>query len=271
MPKVTRITVQKHNKNRYNVFVNSSGQEQYGFSVEEETLIKEGLKKGQELDQTTIDALLQADTLYKGYSQALTYLGHRMRSIKEMRDYLIKKEIDQDQIDAIINRLESEKLLDDQAFAKAYVSTKKNTTLKGPQRIQLELKEKGVHQSEIDQALLVFTTEEQIERVRQWLMKQANKSSRYSYKQVLLKQKQTLVQKGFDSTIINQAFQLLEQPKDNEQEWQAVLYQGEKLKRRQAKKYSGYMLKQKIKAALYQKGFDTEVIDRYLDMHLDDE
>lgn len=269
MPKVAKITRQKKNPQRYNVFFDQGGQDVYGFSVEEETLITERISKGHELDQGTIDALLAKDTVHKGYGLALTYLGYRMRSIKEMKQYLTKKEIEPVHISVIIDRLLDEKLLDDLAYAKAFVRTKVHTLFKGPLLIKKELIEKGVNQITAEQALDVYTEEEQLEKVVHWLEKQKKKTKKLSHQQNLMKQKQTLVQKGFSRSIIDKAFSQVEQEKDQEAEWQAVVTQGQKILRRYARKSSGFELNQKVKAALYQKGFSFDEIDRFLNDHIE--
>lgn len=53
--------------------------------------------------------------------------------------------------------------------------------------------------------------------------------------------------------------------KDIDDEWQALIYQAEKLLRTYTRKYTGYELKQKLKQALYRKGFAFSEISRYID------
>ncbi|WP_067840797.1 recombination regulator RecX [Amphibacillus sediminis] len=264
---ITKITVQKK-QNRYNIFLtDQAGNESYAFSVEEDLLIREGLKKGLKLDQATIESLRDKDNLQKGYSQALVYLGYRVRSVQEMRGYLVEKEYHPEQVTLIINRLISEKLLDDHAFAVAFVDTRKQTSTKGPQSIKRELTEKGVAQTIINQALTRYTFEEQIAKVQKWLAKQSKRTSRQSHRQTQLKYKQTLMQKGFELDVIEQA---LANANDynNEEEWNAIVYQGKKAFERYSRKTEGFQLVQKVKGFLYQKGFSLEQIDMFVDQYL---
>lgn len=271
MSKVTRIAIQKNNKNRYNVFIEEAGEEQYAFSVEEETLINEGLKKGQTLDQSTIDTLMAKDTLHKAYNQALNYLSYRMRSVKELIVYLTEKDIEAEQIHIIVNRLKKQKILDDQAFAEAYVSTKIKTTFKGPEQIKRELIQKGIVNEQIEYALMQYEEAEQVELIRNWLDKQAKKSTRHSHRQALLKMKQQLIQKGFGHSVIERAIQTKTLERDEHQEWQALVYQGEKAVKRYRSKAEGYALIQKVKGALYQKGFPQEQIEHFVDQYINDQ
>jgi len=266
---VARIVAQKKHENRYNIFIKKDGKEHYGFSVEEETIINEGIRKGQILDQTTIDALMKKDTLHKAYNRALGYLGHRMRSVKELRTYLIEKEVETEQIEIIINRLKEQKILDDQAFATAYVRTKIKTTFKGPAQLKRELIQKGIESAQIDQALLEYSETEQIKLIQKWLEKQLKKTKRDSYRLGQMKMKRQLIQKGFNQSVIDQALQMMELEKDEEKEWQALVFQGEKALRRYRKKTEGYLLEQKVKASLYQKGFNQDQIGRFIEQYLE--
>src|SRR5690625_4581235 len=101
MMKITRITTQKRSKHRYNIFIDGGQGEQYGFSVDEDILIEFGLRKGLELDEAMMRKLVQQDSIHKSYDQAIRYLGYRMRTEKEIRDYLLKKEVDREHITEI--------------------------------------------------------------------------------------------------------------------------------------------------------------------------
>lgn len=269
MQKISRITVQKKNKNRYNIFLEKDKVEVYGFSVQEDTLIAERLQKDMELEDATIDMLLAKDTIHKGYSLGLNFLSYRMRSINEMEQYLQKKEIDEEHITMIINRLMDEKWLDDQAFAEAYVRTKVLTTSKGPAIIKRELIEKRVPVDKAEAALVHYPAETQLEKAMKLIEKSGRKSTKQSFFQQQNKLKQNLIQKGFSQTIIQEAFSEVTQVKDQEAEWDAVVFQGEKILRRHITKLQDRELKQKVKGTLYQKGFSLDVIDSFIDQYID--
>ena len=269
MQKISRITVQKKNKNRYNIFLVKDAKEVYGFSVQEETLIAERLQKGMELEDATIESLLAKDTIHKGYSLALNFLSYRMRSIKAMKEYLQKKEIDAEHITVIINRLINEKWLDDAAFAEAFIRTKVQTTSKGPLVVKKELIEKGVSVEKADEALIHYSIDEQLEKAVKLIKKNSRKSAKQSFQQQQNKIKQSLMQKGFSQGIIQEAFTQVTQVKDQDQEWDAVVFQGEKILRRYTNKYQGSELRHKVKASLYQKGFSLDEIEKFIEHYID--
>src|SRR5699024_1360736 len=94
--KISRITMQKKNKHRYNIFLQRDNEVKdfYGFSVEEESLITFDLRKGKQLTNAELEQLQQFDTIQKYYARAIQYLGYRMRTEQEIRLYLEKQEVD---------------------------------------------------------------------------------------------------------------------------------------------------------------------------------
>ncbi|GGF23244.1 regulatory protein RecX [Halobacillus andaensis] len=264
MAKITRITTQKKSKNRYNIYLDRGQGEAYGFSVDEDILIKYRLQKSMELEESTIEALIQKDTIHKVYTQTINYLSYRMRSEKEIRDYLVKKEVDEEHINEIIRRLYQEKLLDDLEFAKALVRTRITTSSKGPIMLKKELIEKGVDASLADEAVQEFPFDRQVEKAVKLAEKKLKSDRKKSQRQQIQNVQQHLMQKGFTSDVVKESLTRLPE-EEEEQEWEAVVFQGEKLLRKYERKSEGYELKQKIKSGLYRKGFSFELIDRFID------
>ena len=76
--------------------------------------------------------------------QALRYLTVRMRSEKEMRDYMLKKHVTTDEIDEIIDYLYHYQYLDYEQFARAFVRDKLHFHPCGRHKLIFALKEKGL-------------------------------------------------------------------------------------------------------------------------------
>lgn len=270
MTKITKITTQKRNKNRYNVFLDKGEGETYGFSVEEDVLIEHQLKKGMELDEPTIESLIRKDTIHKSYTLSLNFLSFRMRSVKEMKDYLVKKEVDTEHITVVIERLLEEGLLNDKDFAEAMVRTRINTSSKGPLLVKKELIEKGVDVVVADESIQQYTYEEQYEKAMKWVNKKLKNDGRKSFRQQVQQVQQTLMQKGFSQEVVKDVMKEVQEEKDGDAEWEAVVYQGEKLLRKYSNKDEGNKLKQKMKASLYRKGFGFEYIERFLEEYVNE-
>ncbi|MCP8617960.1 recombination regulator RecX [Salirhabdus salicampi] len=272
MIKITKITTQKKNKQRYNIYIDEGNGEQYGFSVSEDLLIKHMLRKGMELDQATVQALQKEDDVNKYYSATINFLSYRMRSEKEIRSYLVKKEAEPPQIDQVVEKLKTEGYLDDLEFARAYVKTRINTSSKGPQIIKKELFDKGVNKQNIEEALHLYNHSLQFDKALKVAEKKVSSNGQKSQKQLLLSLQNFLMQKGFNGEVIQSVLEeIKEHHMSNDMDIQAIQRQGDKLVMKYERKFSGFQLKQKVKEGLYRKGFSMELIDQYLQNSIEDE
>lgn len=269
MPIITKITTQQKNKDRYNIFTDEGKGEKYAFSVDEAVLIKFQLKKGMELDELFLTEIHYEDDVRKAYNRALHYLSRRMRSEGEVRTYLLEKEIDAPIIQEVILKLYHYQFLNDEQYAIAYVRTQMNTTDKGSIVIKRELKERGVNDGLIEKALQEYSYEAQLETAQKLCVKMVNKNKKDS--NLVLKQKieQMLVRKGYSFEIISDALAKTELDRKGEV-MDALRYQAEKLERKYAN-YTGYEYEQKMKSALYRKGFAMEQIEKYLSQRQSEE
>lgn len=262
--KISRITTQKKNTHRYNIFLAKGDSDAYAFSVDEAVLIEFHLRKGLELNEKTIEAITQRDNLYKAYTQSIHYLSYRMRSRKEVYDYLAKKEIQHDYIEEILIRLTKEKLLNDQEFAEMFLRTRINTSTKGPNIIRNELKEKGITFAIIDKVIEGFTYEMQYEKLKKLMTKKMNQASKHSFRKKLQQLQMSMVQKGYAQDVIKEVAATFSEAKDENKEWEALVYQGEKLYRRHGDKLEGYELRNKLTQGLQQRGFSFDLIKQYV-------
>lgn len=78
---------------------------------------------------------------------------------------------------------------------------------------------------------------------------------------------QLLHMKGFPSHIVEMAKQHV--TADDGTEWEALIYYGEKAHRRY-EKYDRYTYEQKMKQALYRKGFSLSLIEQFLEKKKED-
>lgn len=260
---ITKITTQQKNQDRFNVFIDYGKGEEFAFSVDSDVLIKFQLKKGMELDDFSFLEIQYQDDIRKAYNLAVNYLAIRMRAKKEIRDFLLKKEMDETLIDEVMNKLAAQKYIDDQEFALAYARTQVNTTDKGPGVIKRELKEKGIPEQLLHLALDEFTMEKQIERAIEISGKFLRKNTRDSGKIQKQKLENQLLRKGYSFDVISMAVNETGKPDQMVEEMEAIRYQGEKAHRKFSQ-FSGYEYRQKMKQALYRKGFSMDIIEQFL-------
>nr|WP_263323087.1 recombination regulator RecX [Neobacillus sp. Marseille-Q6967] len=260
---ITKITTQQKNQDRFNVFMDKGKGEEFAFSVDSDVLIKFQLKKGMELDDLSFLEIQFQDDIRKAYNLAVNYLARRMRSEKEVREYLVKKDVEEAVINEVLHKLSSQKYINDEEYTYAYIRTQINTTDKGPDLIRLELKEKGIRKELIAKALKEYSISDQVEKAIKLSGKSINKNTKDSQKIVKQKVEQLLLRKGYPYDVIQIAISETGEHKDNDEEMEAIRYQGEKAQRKYSK-LSGYEYEQKMKQALYRKGFSMDLIDNYL-------
>lgn len=94
-----------------------------------------------------------ADRYEKYLGLVYRYLGIRNRSEKEIRDYLAKKQAPSEIAERIIRQLYEYKLLNDEAFARAWVRSRARSRPRGKRLLEMELKQKGIEKDLIKKVL----------------------------------------------------------------------------------------------------------------------
>lgn len=151
--KITAIKQQARRTDRYSIFVDGA----YAFSLGESALLEQQLASGQELSQAQLSELRKVSHTDKIYANALRYVALRPRSEWEMRSYLERKKVEEPVANHIQNKLRHLGLLDDQAFARAWVSHRQSLKSVSQRRLIQELKQKRVAEAIIADTL--HTTE----------------------------------------------------------------------------------------------------------------
>jgi regulatory protein len=114
----------------------------------------------QELSAEQVNTLRAADALDKAVNKALLFLTVRPRSIREVRDRLKDKEIPQETIDAVIERLTGWGYVGDEGFARYWVENRGSNQPRGKRLLRQELWQKGVERETVEEALDNATIDE---------------------------------------------------------------------------------------------------------------
>jgi regulatory protein len=78
------------------------------------------------------------------------FLSFRPRSIKEVEDYLKKKKTTDVDLKRVIEKLKSQKFLNDEEFARWWIESRTKARPRSSRLITLELKQKGIEKELID-------------------------------------------------------------------------------------------------------------------------
>ncbi len=201
MAVITKITSQKRNSNRFNIYLDG----EYSFPVSEEVLFDFGLKNGISLTETEVSKIQAAENFQKFYLKTLDFIAYRIRTkaetIKRLREYFYKdnleKEISEQLEEKIVAKLEKANFLNDEEFVKSYIESAKNSkTPPGAQKIKEFLYKKGVEKDLIDKYLLDYSKTIESIGLEKLLEKKLKMIKNRSFKE---KQKiiQYLLRKGY--------------------------------------------------------------------------
>lgn len=144
MATVTDLKRQKKNESRINVYLDG----EFFVSADEVALYKAGIKKDSEIDAQDLMDLLRADDSQRAFDFALKYLSYRLRSKKEIFDYLLGKGFDDETIDGVMGKLEHYGYVNDEAFAKMFFASQKGRY--GVKKIKYNMRQFGLDDRIID-------------------------------------------------------------------------------------------------------------------------
>ena len=162
------IKYEKKANGNYQIYLDNNQK----IKLNEDIILKYKLLYKEEIDEFLLGEMIQENNNYDIYNKCVNYIGVRLRSINEMKEYMERKNVDNDIINETLDRLINNKLLDDEVFTKAFIKDKLNFTTMGPYRIELELQKHKIDNNiitkyiyEIDNSLLEEKINKQINKL----------------------------------------------------------------------------------------------------------
>ncbi len=143
------LKFKKISKDKYKLFLDNNE----SITLYEDVIINNNLLLSKELDNELLNNLLKQNSDVHTYNIAINYISIRMRSIKELKEYLIKKNISNTLIENVVQKLIKENYLNDFKFAKAFVNDRLTITTSGPFKIKRELLGYGVDESVVNEVM----------------------------------------------------------------------------------------------------------------------
>lgn len=140
--------VKKGNSN-YEIYLDNEKK----YTLSDELILKYNLLYKREIDDSLLLKLLEENKKYDIYNKCLKYIAVRLRSVNEIRLFMKRAGIDDEEGEKVILRLIENKMLDDKIFAKAFVKDKLAFTTMGPYRIQKELELHNIDKTIIDECI----------------------------------------------------------------------------------------------------------------------
>ena len=143
--KITKLEVQKKNKNRVNLYLN----EEFYCGLSLEAVVKYNLKVGQEIEEQKLEFLQTDSEREIAQNKAISYISKYQKTEKELKDYLIKKGFDEEIVFEVIKKLKEYSFVDDDIYAKNFIKSKSKKS--GKRKLSFELKKRGIDENLINE------------------------------------------------------------------------------------------------------------------------
>jgi regulatory protein len=202
MKTITKIEPQKKRKNRVSIFLDGI----FFCGVPEPLIVKLDLFQGKRVDEEEIAHLITRKLIEEAKQKIIRLLNRRMYSAQEVTDKLKKKGYEDVIVSAVVNELRDIALIDDRAFAKAFVYDRLHLNPQGSFKIAHELKKRGVPEYIIEQTLAEEqVAETDLKRASEIASKRAQSLSGIKDPQVRKRRLYNyLLRRGFSYTVIYQ-------------------------------------------------------------------
>ena len=246
------LKYKKTTKGRYKITFDEAEE----IMLYEDVIINNNLLLNNNIDLKLLEKIIDENKKYEAYDNSLSYIEYKLRTEKEIHDYLTKQGFTKELIDETIERLKTEKLINDERYVEAYTNDRINLTLWGPYKIKKNLINLGIDEEIINNYIDTISSEIWIEKLNKTINKKLNLMKNKSLNAIKDKLKVDLYDLGFDSDDINYTLSTLQ--KDDTESMKKEM---SKAYDKYSKKYQGDTLKYKIKDYLYRKGYKIDYID----------
>lgn len=244
--------IKKTNNGKYNIILDNKEK----ITTYDDVILKNNLLYNKELDNTLLNTVNIDTRYYDIYNKCIKLISVRLRSEKEIIDYLNKNKVDDEQKIIIVSDLKKNGLINDQRFARSFIADKLNFSTNGPIKIKNLLIEHNIDEEIINEELANIDRSIYLDKIKKIIDKRINSNNKYS--NFMLKQKlmNDLTLLGFYRDDIDNCLDTIAVENNN-----LIETNYDKLYKKLCLKYSGNDLYKKIKEKLYQKGFSLSEIN----------
>ena len=190
-------------KNKYNVYL-SNGEV---LNLQEQVIPENELLLKKEMSQELYNKLVRDNKIYELMEMAVKYISIRLRSIKEVKDYLLKKGGSNNEVEDAVQKLIESGYLDDDRFTKAFIKDKLKFTTIGDYKIKMQLNKLGVSTSIIEDNMNKIDEHIIEEKIKKIIEKDKKTNKKYSGQILKNKIYNHLLNQGYSQekviTIIN--------------------------------------------------------------------
>ena len=248
--KIKNIKKQKDGKYKLKFDDNSS------LITYDNVILNNNLLFNANIDSEKLSKINEENSYYDIYNDCLKFAMKKVRSKKEIEDFLFKMNLESKIYDAILSDLISKGLINDHLYARSYIHDRMTLSNDGPLKIKENLLNCGIDNNIIDDEFSKIDSSIFNEKCEKIIRKKIDSNHNYSISMLKRKICNELFLLGYDVSDIDMYF--------NYDDDDVLKKEYTKLKKKYSLKYDGENLQNIVFQKLYAKGFDKENIKRIL-------
>lgn len=242
------VKFKKSKSNLYEIMLDNG----LSFKLYDDVIVKYNLLVNKKFDDKFFEDVRNYNDSLDAYYLSIKYLNTKMRSEKELKKYIAKKNISQEHIESTIKRLNSEGYLNHETYIKSYINDAYNFTNNGPLKIKSSLKDLGFKEEEITPYLNLNYSD----KIKKIIDKKIKVNTKLSNNNLKLHLTNYLINLGYPKESFISYLETIhfDDSKQLQKDYETLI-------KKYSKKYNGKKLKYFIKNKLYQKGYSIEKIE----------
>lgn len=242
------VKFKKSKSNLYEIMLDNG----LSFKLYDDVIVKYNLLVNKKFDDKFFEDVRNYNDSLDAYYLSIKYLNTKMRSEKELKKYLAKKNISQEHIESTIKRLNSEGYLNHETYIKSYINDVYNFTNNGPLKIKSSLKDLGFKEEEI----IPYLNLNYSDKIKKIIDKKIKVNTKLSNNNLKLHLTNYLINLGYPKESFISYLETIhfDDSKQLQKDYETLI-------KKYSKKYTGEKLKYFIKNKLYQKGYSIEKIE----------
>lgn len=170
----------------------------------DEVILKNNLLQQKIITPTVYTKILEESELQEHYNSCVKYITVRLRSTKEIEDYLKRKKVPSQSINTIICRLSNAQLLNDDYFCECFMKDKLRFTSMGEYRIINELKKHNISTEIIEKHHDIINEKIMREKIEKIIEKQIASNHKLIPSKLRNKLYNHLINLGYSSALVTE-------------------------------------------------------------------
>lgn len=256
--KINKIIKMKNNK--YKIIIDGDSIITY-----DDVIISNNLLYQKELDKDLYNKIVIDTKFYEVYDKTVKYILKKRRSEKEILEYLRKYNLSNTDIDNIIEKLKDIKLINDEEYARAYISDKIHLSKNGINKIRIDLLNQDIPLDIIENELNKIDKNLIDDRLEKLILKKINSNHKYSNSNLKQRVLSEMINLGYSKEKILEIID-----KNILSDDEIIKKEFDKIYNKLKLKYSGVELQNKLKQKLLYKGFNIEDINHLIQEKTED-